>query len=118
MRFKTADDTWVPELLALTGSLSFLVATIVVLAYYDHSPLFDWHGLTLNAVVSTFSTANKGLLLLAVAGAIGQYKWVMFTTAHHEMNIFLLIDEASRGPLGCLKLMMYIGRYSLYMLSM
>jgi hypothetical protein len=94
-------DNFVLELLSLIGSSLSLMGMFVVLASYDNHPVFDWHGVTLNAVVSVLSTAFKSFLILAVSEAISQGKWIVFSRARSRLDDFDLIDRASRGPVGC-----------------
>lgn len=65
-------DTWLYEIAALVGSWLALLGVIIVLSYNDHKPIFEWHNLTLNTVISLLSTTSKALLLAAVASCLGQ----------------------------------------------
>jgi len=93
-------SSWQWEILAATGSVLFLVATICVLAVYNHHPIFDWHGVTLNASVSVLSTGSKTALLYICAEAIGQWKWILYAYHPRPLLDVQLFDAASRGPWG------------------
>jgi len=96
---------WTIDIVAVFFSILIFLALIVVLATQDGKPLFSWHGVTLNAIVSVLSTASKALLLLAVEDLIGQWKWILFSGQARALIDFERIDAASRGPLGSLRLM-------------
>lgn len=76
---------------------------VILLLRYDGHTIFDWRGVTLNAVVSVLSTASKGFLLLSIGETISQWKWIMFSSMRHRLIDFELVDRASRGPLGCVR---------------
>lgn len=85
------------------ASILSLVAMISLLASFDDRPIFDWHGLTLNTLISILSVSMKAFLIFAVTQCIGQWKWILFS--HHNTRArplldFENIDLASRGPLG------------------
>ncbi|KAL1850779.1 hypothetical protein Daus18300_012787 [Diaporthe australafricana] len=82
-----------------------LVALAALLAAYDDRAVFDWKGVTLNAVVSVLSTASRASLLYAISELISQWKWIVFTSTRRPLIDFERIDAASRGPLGSLGLM-------------
>jgi hypothetical protein len=100
----TIDDTWTIEISSMASSSASLAILAGLLYRYDDHPIFDWHGLTLNAIVSILSTASKGWLLLAISEAVSQWKWITFSRMQHRLIRFEIIDRASRGPLGCLQL--------------
>jgi hypothetical protein len=65
---------------------------IALLVRFDNHPTFDWHRITLNAVVSILSTASKGWLLLAIGETISQWKWIMFSKMKHQLIQFEVVD--------------------------
>jgi hypothetical protein len=91
-------DPWLGSALALTGM-------VILLAECDQKPIFSWHGVSLNTIISILSTASKAWLLLTVDAAISQWKWILFSHDRRILNDFGVIDSASRGPLGSLKLL-------------
>ncbi|KAI1329025.1 hypothetical protein F5Y16DRAFT_418906 [Xylariaceae sp. FL0255] len=97
---------WISEITALIASFLSLAALIVVLVVYDGQPIFSWHGVTLNAIVSVFATASKASLLLAIEDLISQWKWILFTSQSRPLIDFEHIDLASRGPYGSLLVML------------
>ena len=98
-------NTWLGEAAAVVFSVACLVAITIVLRIYDGkaSPQMAW-GVTLNAIIAILSTASKAALIFAVAGALGQLKWVWFTE-NRQLSDLQLFDDASRGPLGSISLL-------------
>lgn len=89
----------------MIGSSLCLAAQVAILAAYDGKPVFDWHGATLNAIISVLSTTGKASLLFAADELISQWKWILFKDHARPLMDFERIDAASRGPLGSLQLM-------------
>jgi len=100
LRPENGVGVWTREIVGLVASIVFLVSMCVLLAVYDGKPIFSWHGVSLNAVVSVLSTASRGALLYAAAEAIGQWKWILFSRQRRILMDFERIDSASRGLLG------------------
>lgn len=96
---------WLPEFAGILSSASCLVATACILSAYDDKPVFDWRGITLNAVVSVLATAGKASLLFAIAELISQWKWIAFAKGRRPLVDLETIDGASRGPYGSLMVM-------------
>ena len=99
------EDGWTLEFLSLLGSTLSLAVMSILLFHYDDTPVFDWHGVTLNAYISVLSAASNSWLLFPVTEAISQWKWLMFSSMRHRLMDFDHIDSASRGPLGCFQAM-------------
>ncbi|ROV91664.1 hypothetical protein VMCG_09261 [Cytospora schulzeri] len=96
---------WTWEATSVIGSALCLAVQISLLAAYDGKPVFTWHGVTLNTIVSVLSTAGKASLLFAVEELVSQWKWILFTDRARPLMDFERIDSASRGPLGSLQLL-------------
>lgn len=96
---------WLPETAGILASALLLVALAVLLAAFDDKAVFDWKGVTLNAVVSVISTASKASLLYAISELISQWKWIIFTSTRRPLIDFERVDAASRGPMGSLRMM-------------
>lgn len=99
------DKEWTMPILSIVGSTSLSVTIVVLLAYYNNKPVFDWHGVTLNAIVSIMSTISKALLAFTLDESLGQAKWIWLSRQPQPLNDLNLIDQASRGPLGCCKIL-------------
>lgn len=99
------DKEWTMPILAIVGSMSLTVTITILLTYYNNKPVFDWHGVTLNAVVSTMTTISKAMLAFVLDECLGQAKWIWLSRQRQPLNDLNLIDQASRGPLGCCKIL-------------
>ncbi|EAT86306.2 hypothetical protein SNOG_06475 [Parastagonospora nodorum SN15] len=87
-------------------------AIIAALAVLQDQPASRWPlnkaGLTLNAFVSILSRIAGAALLLPVAEALGQLKWIWFIRGDSKkMWDFEMFDNASRGPWGALLLLIH-----------
>lgn len=95
---------WASETAGILASASLLIALAILLLIYDDKAVFEWKGVTLNAVVSVLSTASKAALLYSTSELISQWKWIGFTGTRRPLIDFQRIDAASRGPLGSLEI--------------
>ena len=99
-------DWWMGELLAVLLSITAFFAIVILLRKYDDHELPRLpHHVSLNFVVSTLATVAKISLLLVVASALGQFKWLWMSSKHRRLQDLQVFDEASRGPLGASKLL-------------
>jgi hypothetical protein len=95
---------WGFEIAALVGTMAITSVMVGLLANYDGRPVFTWYNITLNTRISTLSVAMKALILFPAAECIGQWKWILLYRSRRTLIDFELIDQASRGPLGCFNL--------------
>lgn len=108
-----ADKWWLWETLACFLASSCLVAIVVVLVVAHGDPVAVWEfgSFTLNSIVALLSTIMRVALMVPIAGAIGQQKWLWFQTrqpgraSSNPLEDMELIDSASRGPWGGLILL-------------
>ena len=99
-------DTWVFEVLAFIVTFLSLVCLIMLLKYFDQQPIFKWHGVSLNTIVSVLSsTLIKPMLMLTVSAGISQWKYIAFSNTKTRLIQFDRLDSASRGALGSLELL-------------
>jgi len=98
-------DRWTLEVLASILSMLSFVCIIFLLRLYDENPIFRWHGITLNTVVSVLATISKACLMFALAESISQWKYILFYRQRRLLKDFDSIDKASRGPFGSFKLL-------------
>lgn len=99
---------WTVELLAFVVSFASLMAIIVILRRYNGHPQPDWpHNITLNSVLSWFSTLFKASLLVPVAACFGQASWAHYHSGPRPLTDLAIYDSASRGPIGSLQLLWY-----------
>jgi len=91
---------WLREILAIIASVASLAGLAFLLAAFDKQPIFDFHGVTLNTLVSVLSTLSKAALTLCVAESVSQWKWILFARGERRLIDFERIDWASRGLRG------------------
>ncbi|KAK0123470.1 hypothetical protein ONS96_010453 [Cadophora gregata f. sp. sojae] len=96
---------WKWELLSLVGTIMALVAIVIVLNHYNGKPSPKWpYEITLNTLVSVFSTLLKALMMMAVAECISQLKWIWFKDPR-SLTDLTTFENASRGPWGSAQLL-------------
>lgn len=82
-----------------------LIAMTALLAAFNGKPVFESKTFTLNTFVSTLSTASKAALMTVVGSFINTGNWVLFSGEARQLYDFELVSEASRGPLGSLRVL-------------
>lgn len=106
---RVSKDGWLLELITLFLSIVLVIGIVILLRVYDGRQLPKWpYGLTLNTVVSILSNFASAALTGSVAAGISQLKWLWYADAKatgRRLGDLQLFDEASRGSLGCLKLL-------------
>ncbi|KAH7083222.1 hypothetical protein BKA63DRAFT_502502 [Paraphoma chrysanthemicola] len=105
-------ERWLLEIVSWFISAICMGAIIASLIVLQDKPAskwpFDGVGLTLNAFVSILSRIAGAALLLPVAEALGQLKWIWFVKGDSKkMWDFEMFDNASRGPWGALLLLIH-----------
>ncbi|KAH3976102.1 hypothetical protein HBI56_099790 [Parastagonospora nodorum] len=105
-------ERWLLEIVSWLISaicMGAIIATLFVLRDKPSSKWpFDGVGLTLNAFVSILSRIAGAALLLPVAEALGQLKWIWFIRGDSKkMWDFEMFDNASRGPWGAFLLLIH-----------
>jgi hypothetical protein len=99
-------DTWFYESFAMCLSSLCLVAIGTILWAYDKHPSPQMKfGLTLNAIVSTLSTASKAGLVFSVASCISQLKWCWMQRQSRPLSDPQAFDDASRGFTGAVSIL-------------
>lgn len=102
---------WLWELGASVLSLVCIASIAAVASSQQGKPLEEWRrGLGRNisptAVVSFLGTIGKSACLVALASIVSQLKWMHFSGAARKLSDLQLFDDASRGPMGALLLVM------------
>ena len=96
------NEWWLWEFLGWFISLIAMVALVMILNKYNGRALPEWpRNISLNSVMSLFTTVFKSTLLIPVVEGISQLKWCLFHRSQvlQEMERY---DIASRGPYGSL----------------
>lgn len=74
---------------------------------FDGRPPPKWaDGITLNTFIALFSSIAKLALMIPVIEGLGQLKWLWFASNPRTLEDFQLFDQATRGGLGCIKLLL------------
>jgi len=97
---------WRFEIFCVVVAVGTLVAMCAVLYMFDSESAFDGPVVTLNAIISTLSTASRVSLLAMLASAISQWNWLLFSETNRRLLDFEHLAEASRGPLGSVKVLL------------
>jgi hypothetical protein len=98
-------ETWILEICVISLSIACIVGVVTVLRVFDGKQQPDLpSGITLNAIVSTLSTASRAALIFVLAASISQLKWNWYQT-RQKLDEIQCFDDASRGPLGSLLLL-------------
>jgi hypothetical protein len=82
-----------------------ILSACYILWRNDGAPVRTWHNITLNAAVSILATLTRGMILISTASCLGQYKWIWFKEQRRPLPDFEVINEASKGPTGALRLL-------------
>lgn len=97
---------WGFEIFCIIMALGVLAAMNIVLFVFDSKSVFDGRVITLNAIISTLSTASRVSLLAMLASAISQWNWLLFSNGSRRLIDFEYLAAASRGPLGSVKVLL------------
>ncbi|KAH7093249.1 hypothetical protein FB567DRAFT_170781 [Paraphoma chrysanthemicola] len=104
---------WFWETISMIASAACLMAVIIILAWMNSKPLDRWTiDISLNATIAIFITAAKSLALLVIGACIAQSKWIRFKTAPRKLTELDLFENAARGPLGSLMLLLQVRWHS------
>jgi len=100
--------TWWFEFASLMSSAVAIGTTVAVLFYFDGKTIPHWatagSGLSLNSILSVFSTMSRACLLVPIDQSIGQLYWLAVAHSGRHLSEAELYNEASRGPYGAGKL--------------
>ncbi|KAJ9615718.1 hypothetical protein H2200_001795 [Cladophialophora chaetospira] len=99
-------DSWIFEVAAFLFSLACFIALVILLVVYDGKPAPSLpYSINLNAVIAILGTAIWSSLLFATAAFVSQCKWTHLFTTPRNLHDIQRIDDASRGPLGSIRLL-------------
>lgn len=95
---------WVAELVSWTSSAVALVTMLGVLAVYDNEWIESWPlSWKINSVVGTLNTLLRACVMIGVAAALGQLKWLWYRGQYRPLADFEAFDTASRSPVGAVR---------------
>lgn len=90
---------------ALIFACVLFAGDIAILASCNGLSLSEWNAtISINTVVSTISTVAIFTLMNPLGSAMGQCKWLLFSSKQKPLSHLSHLDGASRGPYGSLKL--------------
>ncbi|KAK8008205.1 hypothetical protein PG991_010756 [Apiospora marii] len=96
---------WHLEIWSILGSIACMIGVVVILSRMKDQPLSNWTIiLNLNSTIAVLITALKSWAMLAVASCLSQGKWMFFRKKRASLRQLDIFDDASRGPLGALRL--------------
>ena len=107
-------NCWQFEVNAVLTSIASLIAIVALIAHFDGKPAFQWHRVTLNAIISTLATVAHSMIALSIAPSIGQFRWIAFNKRNRELSEFDSIGSASRGPWGGTKFLFRTKSWSVW----
>lgn len=97
---------WWWEAISIVVTALSLLAIVLTLRLYQDQPLPDWpYDISINTLVSLFVVFMKGSIAVILTSGIGQLKFDWFKKAPKPLSHIAAFDEASRGPLGAIRLM-------------
>ncbi|KAF2109365.1 hypothetical protein BDV96DRAFT_604706 [Lophiotrema nucula] len=99
---------WQFEICAAVFSLSSLVTLIAVLGHFHdrHQSTFKIDFFTPNSIVALLSTAIRASMLACICALLSQWKWNLVGRQDGDrISTLEIYDQASRGPWGCLQLL-------------
>ncbi|TGJ78146.1 hypothetical protein E0Z10_g10616 [Xylaria hypoxylon] len=103
--FDRLNNGWTPEIVSEVCSVVFLLAMIILLSRLEGRPLSTWTiAVSPNAVIAILSIASKASLIYALGQTISQLKWLHLLNKPDSLEDLQHYDDASRGPLGAVRL--------------
>ncbi|KAI5786594.1 hypothetical protein FPQ18DRAFT_404546 [Pyronema domesticum] len=100
---------WKWEILSLVVSGLAIIATGIFCFIIGGTNQPAWstsvYGLSLNAILSTFSLASKSGILFPLDEALGQLMWLAYADGKWPLADTELYNHASRGPWGAVQLL-------------
>ncbi|OQE16488.1 hypothetical protein PENFLA_c027G03776 [Penicillium flavigenum] len=104
------EGSWIWEIGCAILSVVYLALLIGFLGYVDGKAYLSWqYSISPNAVISVIATFAKAAMLVLVSACLGQLKWQEgLDRTPTPLYNFHLLDEASRGPWGSLKIFWHL----------
>jgi hypothetical protein len=97
---------WLLEILSMFASLCCTLALAFLLFTVQDQPYVNWKSyIGLNPTISTLTTVARGTLLLSASACLSQGKW-LHLVKRSKLQALEIFDQASRGPLGALKIVL------------
>jgi hypothetical protein len=98
-------NLWWWEAVCCIIALGALIAIVATIRIYESKPLPHFrYGLSVNAIIAAYTVIFKAAAGLVLAEGISHLKWIAVAQPQ-ALSTFVAHDNASRGPLGALKLL-------------
>ncbi|KAL7815196.1 hypothetical protein V8C26DRAFT_421156 [Trichoderma gracile] len=108
-RLPGLSSTWWIEIVTMFTSVACMAGLVFLLAHFENKLSSEWSFfISFNATVAILITAARATLLAAVSTCLSQEKWMRFRNRPHRLLEMAIIDTASRGPLGSLRMLFQI----------
>lgn len=102
-------STWWIEIITMCISFACMGTLVFLLAHFQNRLSSEWSFfISFKATVAIVITAAKATLLAAVSVCLSQEKWMRFRNKSHRLLDMAIIDTASRGPLGSLRMLFQV----------
>jgi hypothetical protein len=107
------EKMWLFEFFALVVCVLAMLGIVIMLLVVQGHPAPNWEirppktkplRLTLNSVVSIFSTIVKSTVLIPVVASLGELKWLWFRKGQPLSDV-TVYDSAAKGPLGSIMML-------------
>jgi Protein of unknown function (DUF3176) len=102
-RHQSMGAWWWFEILSYVASIVIMSIIIIILVHFDGRPQSAWkYDFNLNSLISLLATISRATMLIPVAEALSQCKWVWFSASAganngHRLADMDTFDYASRG---------------------
>jgi succinate dehydrogenase hydrophobic anchor subunit len=106
-----APHGWLLEILSMIASLCCTLALAFLLFAVQDKPYENWRSYVgLNPTISILTTVARATLLLSASACLSQGKW-LHLVKRSKLQALEIFDQASRGPLGALKIVLKTRAY-------
>ncbi|KAK2694563.1 hypothetical protein QWA68_005785 [Fusarium oxysporum] len=100
---------WGMELLSSFTTLALFAGMIAIFCSMRNKPYSEWPlSISINTTIAILSTACTAAMMHNVSAFIGQLKWLHFKRSLRSVYNVERFDEASRGPLGAILLILRV----------
>jgi hypothetical protein len=98
-------NIWWWEAICCFIALGALLAIVATIRTHESKTIPEWKfGLTVNAIIAACTVVLKAAAGLVLAEGISHLKWIS-AAQPQPLSTFVAHDDASRGPMGALKLL-------------
>jgi len=107
--FRDSPSSWTLEIIAILISTGAIVSIVALLYRENERPISAWRlAATLNTIVAALGTIARSTLAFALSACVGQQKWNWLQRRPDSLVAWERFDEASRGPWGGTRLLIWL----------